>query len=152
MQRPDPSTIVAAASAAAVAAAQKRGVPGEWDIANMAPKQKKGMAGEEKGAVGVISAAAKRNRQEEGFVVTAAQVALMGGQWKPSADEECVRPQMKSISLRNLSIQDRNGQTEKLLGAEIFTCDLAACFMKALGPGRVCREFNGVSKCRHARM
>lgn len=87
-QRPDPTTIVAAASAAA-AGATKRDAPGEWDIANMAPKQKKGFAGEEKAPVGVISAAAKRNRQEEGFVVTAAQVALMGGQWKPSADEEC---------------------------------------------------------------
>lgn len=58
----------------------------------MAPKQKKGLAGEQKPPVGVISAAAKRNRPEEGFMVTAAQVAMLGGQWKPSADEECAPP------------------------------------------------------------
>ncbi len=36
---------------------------------------------------GVIQAAAKRAKQSEDFVVTAAQVALMGGQWKPNADK-----------------------------------------------------------------
>lgn len=87
LQRPDPATIAAAATAAA--ASSKRPPPGEWDIARMAPKQKKGLAGEEKPAVGVISAAAKRNRAEDGFMVTAAQVALMGGSWKPSADDRC---------------------------------------------------------------
>jgi len=39
----------------------------------------------------VISAAAKRSRVADDMVVTAAQVALMGGQWKPTADDRCAR-------------------------------------------------------------
>ena len=44
--------------------------------------------GEAKGPAGVITAAAKRSRAEEGPTVTAAQIALMGGQWRPNADDE----------------------------------------------------------------
>lgn len=69
------------AAAAAPKAGDKRSAG--WDIASMAPKQK----GEAKAQPGVIAAAAKRSRPaDDGGIVTAAQVALMGGQWRPSAD------------------------------------------------------------------
>ena len=46
------------------------------------------MQGEVKQQPGQITAAAKRNRplDDDAGIVTAAQVALMGGQWRPSAD------------------------------------------------------------------
>ena len=45
--------------------------------------------GEVKQQPGQITAAAKRSRpldDDDSGIVTAAQVALMGGQWRPSAD------------------------------------------------------------------
>ena len=46
------------------------------------------LQGEVKQQPGQITAAAKRNRplDDDSGIVTAAQVALMGGQWRPSAD------------------------------------------------------------------
>lgn len=45
---------------------------------------------EAKAQPGVIAAAAKRSRPaDDGGIVTAAQVALMGGQWRPSAEDGC---------------------------------------------------------------
>ncbi|KAK9825357.1 hypothetical protein WJX81_002884 [Elliptochloris bilobata] len=58
---------------------QKR-APGEWDIASMAPLLK----GAEEAKPGVISAPAKRYRTDErvgSSAVTAAQVAMLGGEW-----------------------------------------------------------------------
>lgn len=60
--------------------------PGEWDITKMAPKLK-GQA--PPAPAGVVSAAAVRYKTDDRVgsnIVTAAQVAMLGGQWASSAD------------------------------------------------------------------
>ncbi len=63
---------------------RKRGQGPGWDIANMAPKLKKGQGGQDEGGPppgAVISAAAKRYRTEDRVdsgMVTAAQIAMLG--------------------------------------------------------------------------
>ncbi|DBB18537.1 TPA: hypothetical protein ACH3X3_000175 [Trebouxia sp. C0006] len=60
--------------------------PGEWDITKMAPKLK-GQAPPT--PAGVVSAAAVRYKTDDRVgsnIVTAAQVAMLGGQWASSAD------------------------------------------------------------------
>lgn len=66
---------------------KKRGVDEGWDIASMAPRAK-GEASKQ--AAGVISAAAVRTTPSaiDSGIVTAAQVALMGGHWKPSGGDD----------------------------------------------------------------
>ena len=59
----------------------------------MAPPLKGQSDGDKRGLPegAVISAAAKRYRPEggdDGGMVTAAQIAMLGGQWKPTADEQ----------------------------------------------------------------
>lgn len=67
--------------------------PSSWDIARMAPPLKGQTDASKRGlpAGAVMSAAAKRYRTEDGLeggMATAAQIAMLGGQWRPSADEE----------------------------------------------------------------
>ena len=67
-----------------------------FDIATMAPPLKGQPDGDKRGFPegAVISAAPKRYRLEgddDGVMVTAAQVAMLGGQWKPTTDD-LVRP------------------------------------------------------------
>ncbi len=66
--------------------------PSTWDIARMAPPLKGQTDASKRGlpAGAVVSAAAKRYKTEdgaEGGMATAAQIAMLGGQWRPSADE-----------------------------------------------------------------
>ena len=58
----------------------------------MAPPLKGQSDGDKRGRseIAVISAAPKRYRieaDEDGGMVTAAQIAMLGGQWKPSSDD-----------------------------------------------------------------
>lgn len=63
-----------------------------FDIASMAPPLKGQPDSDKRGLPdgAVISAAPKRYRLEgddDGGMVTAAQIAMLGGQWKPTADD-----------------------------------------------------------------
>ena len=66
----------------------------DWDIARMAPPLKgqarAGGAGPQSQSAAVISAGPKRSKpaddSSEG-IVTAAQIAMLGGQWRPSEDQ-----------------------------------------------------------------
>ncbi|KAK9852092.1 hypothetical protein WJX84_010284 [Apatococcus fuscideae] len=73
---------------------RKRSKGAGWDIASMAPKLKKGQRPEDEHgppAGAVISAAAKRYKTDDRVdsgMVTAAQIAMLGGQWKPNAEDD----------------------------------------------------------------
>ncbi|KAK9904771.1 hypothetical protein WJX75_002212 [Coccomyxa subellipsoidea] len=63
--------------------------PSSWDIARMAPPLKGQTDASKRGlpAGAVMSAAAKRYRTEDGLeggMATAAQIAMLGGQWRPN--------------------------------------------------------------------
>ncbi|CAL8464468.1 g4003 [Coccomyxa elongata] len=71
----------------------KNASPSTWDIARMAPPLKGQTDASKRGlpAGAVLSAAAKRYKPEDdaaGGITTAAQIAMLGGQWRPSADED----------------------------------------------------------------
>eukprot|EP00884_Botryococcus_braunii_P014373 jgi/Botrbrau1/22937/Bobra.0030s0014.1 len=68
----------------------------EWDISMMAPPLKGQPAPAKRG---VISAAAKLNRPlgEDSGIVTAAQVAMLGGQWRPSESSGEVEQQGRNM-------------------------------------------------------
>lgn len=81
--------------------------PAPFDIARMAPPLKGQTDASKRGLpVGaVIAAAPKRHKSEDAFdsggAVTAAQIAMLGGQWKPSADGDSLdgRPSIVGPSL-----------------------------------------------------
>ncbi|KAK9804804.1 hypothetical protein WJX72_006546 [[Myrmecia] bisecta] len=67
--------------------------PKAWDIASMAPPLKGQKDSDKRGLPegAVISAAAKRYKTDDrvsSSVVTAAQVAMLGGQWRPTAEAD----------------------------------------------------------------
>eukprot|EP00208_Stichococcus_sp_RCC1054_P005309 CAMPEP_0206141326 /NCGR_PEP_ID=MMETSP1473-20131121/12551_1 /ASSEMBLY_ACC=CAM_ASM_001109 /TAXON_ID=1461547 /ORGANISM="Stichococcus sp, Strain RCC1054" /LENGTH=306 /DNA_ID=CAMNT_0053535845 /DNA_START=120 /DNA_END=1040 /DNA_ORIENTATION=- len=67
---------------------RKRGPGEDWDISMMAPKAKGEAPAQAKGVITAAAVRINTGDDDGACMVTAAQVALMGGQWKPSADPD----------------------------------------------------------------
>ena len=122
-----------------------------FDIATMAPPLKGQPDADKRGLPerAVISAAPKRYRvggDDEGVMVTAAQVAMLGGQWKPTTDE-LVRPGSRAhqlkCSLTPIVIRFRPKTGLTIRPSDSSVQDLPAC--EGLDPSGTLRWLQAVS-------